>query len=100
MYDLSNSTSYGVYLSWYIDNDHFPGASALDYTFVGGVNFAAAMLEAPIVNLLIKRFGTNKVMLGGCVLWLAGYIAASFARQFWHLVLSQGLLIGMATGLM
>lgn len=59
--------SYGVYLSYYISNETFPGTSDLAYTFVGGINFAAAMLVAPFANILIKKFGTNKPMYAGCM---------------------------------
>ncbi len=89
---------YGVFLSWYIDHDDFPGASAFDYTFIGGVNFSAAMLEAPLVNILIKRCGTNRLMLIGCVLWLLGFLLAAESTQFWQLLLTQGLLVGIGTG--
>lgn len=58
--------SYGVYLSYYLSHETFPGTSDLAYTFVGGINFAAAMLVAPGVNVLIKKFGTNKPMYVGC----------------------------------
>lgn len=33
------------------------------------------------------------------ILWCLGFVAASFSTKFWHLFLSQGLLIGIAGGL-
>ena len=39
--------SYGVYLSYYLSHDTFKGTSDLAYAFIGGTNFAAAMLVAP-----------------------------------------------------
>ncbi|OAP57795.1 hypothetical protein AYL99_08533 [Fonsecaea erecta] len=90
--------SYGVYLSYYIDNSIFPGASDLDYTFIGGVNFACAMLCGPIVNLFVRRLGTHIPMYCGCVMFAGGFIAASFATEFWHLILTQGILVGLGTG--
>lgn len=92
-------TSYGVFLSYYISTSRFPGTSDLDYTFIGGINFAAAMLVAPLVNIATKHFGTKAPMYVGCVLWLGGFISASFAKEFWQVFLSQGLLVGIATGL-
>ena len=59
--------SYGVYLSYYISHDTFHGTSDLAFTFIGGINFAGAMLVAPLVNILIKKFGTNKIMYAGCM---------------------------------
>ncbi|KAK5302761.1 hypothetical protein LTR99_005718 [Exophiala xenobiotica] len=90
--------SYGVYLSYYINHATFPGTSDLDYTFIGGVNFAAALISAPLVNLCTQKFGTNVPMYWGSIMFSGGFIAASFATEFWHLVLSQGLLVGLGTG--
>ncbi|KIW68052.1 hypothetical protein PV04_04022 [Phialophora macrospora] len=90
--------SYGVYLSYYIDHDIFSGASDLDYTFIGGVNFACAMLSGPIVNVCIRRTGVHFPMYCGCVMFAGGFVAASFATEFWHLILTQGILVGLGTG--
>ncbi|KAJ9604547.1 hypothetical protein H2200_010660 [Cladophialophora chaetospira] len=90
--------SYGVYLSYYINHDIFPGASDLDYTFIGGVNFACAMLGGPLVNVCIQRVGIHIPMYCGCIMFAGGFIAASFATAFWHLVLTQGILVGLGTG--
>ncbi|KAK6373268.1 hypothetical protein LTS17_008287 [Exophiala oligosperma] len=90
--------SFGVYLSYYINNLTFPGTSDLDYTFIGGVNFSMALLSAPLVNLSTRKFGTNPPMYCGCFMFSGGFIAASFATEFWHLVLSQGILVGLGTG--
>ena len=93
--------SYGVYLGYYLQHNTFEGASDLSYTFIGGINFAGAMLVAPFVNILVKKFGTNKPMYAGCILWCGGFVAASFAvgNEYWQLFLSQGLLVGIAGGL-
>ena len=91
--------SYGVWLSYYINHDTFKGTSDLAFTFIGGINFAAAMLVAPFVNILIKKYGTNKPMYAGCLLWALGWVGASFATEYWHLFLSQGLLVGIAGGI-
>ncbi|EXJ93357.1 hypothetical protein A1O1_01749 [Capronia coronata CBS 617.96] len=90
--------SYGVYLSYYINHETFAGASDLDFTFVGGVNFAAAMLCTPVVNVCIRAFGTKPTMYCGCFFFAGGFVAASFATKFWHLILSQGILVGLGTG--
>ena len=91
--------SFGVYLTYYLSYDIFPGSSDIDYAFVGGANFAAALITAPAVNWLLRRFGTHPVMLSGCVIWTLGWITASFAKTLWQLVLSQGLCVGVGLGL-
>lgn len=44
--------TYGVYLSYYISHDTFEGTTDIAYSFIGGINFAAAMLVAPFVSHL------------------------------------------------
>lgn len=90
--------SYGVYLSYYLSNDVFAGAKDIDYAFVGGSNFAAALITGPLVNALLRKFGTKPVMYGGCFFWALGWITASWAQTFWQLVLSQGVCIGIGLG--
>lgn len=90
--------SYGVYLSYFIDHEIFPGASSLDYSFVGGVNFCCAMIACPIVSMCVRSFGTHIPMFCGCFMFAGGFVAASFATEFWHLVLSQGVLVGLGVG--
>lgn len=91
--------SYGVYLNYYLTNNIFPGSSDISYAFVGGTNFAAALVTAPGVNWLLRRLGTRPVMFIGCVVWGLGWIAASFAKELWQLILSQGIVIGIGLGI-
>ena len=56
------------------------------------------MACTPLVNVCIRKFGTNIPMYFGAVCFAGGFIAASFASEFWHLVLSQGIMVGVGTG--
>lgn len=90
--------SSGVYLSEYLSSDLFPEARPLDYGFIGGFNFAFAMLLAPLATYLTRKFGKRSVLLCGTFLQCSGYVAASFATKIWHLYFSQGLLVGCGIG--
>lgn len=58
-----------------------------------------AMLMAPVATYTCRRWHF-KLTLGAGVLCLSGgFIAASFTTQIWQLFLSQGVLVGMGTGL-
>lgn len=92
------AASYGVYLSHYLATDYFPGASSLDYAFVGGLQFGGAMLVSPLCTILTRELGRKAVMLTGSLMMAAGYIAASFTNKVWQLYLSQGALVGMGMG--
>jgi MFS family permease len=76
----------------------FPNASPWDYAFIGGFNFSIAMLVAPLVTVLTRKFGMHVVMLTGALFQCGGFIAASFATQVWHLHISQGILVGCGIG--
>lgn len=87
------SQSYGVYLSHYLATDYFPGATALDYAFIGGLEFGAALLISPLCTIGTRDLGRVPVMMVGCLLSSGGYIAASFASKIWHLYLTQGVMV-------
>lgn len=90
--------SFSVYLEFYLDNDYFPGTSSLDYSFVGGTNFLAALWVAPFVNILARHAGTKACMFLGSGLISGGLVAASFAREFWQLMITQGIMVGAGVG--
>ena len=56
------------------------------------------MVVAPIATYLTRVFGPRSVMVAGSLLQAAGFIAASYSSQVWHLYLSQGVLIGCGIG--
>ncbi|KAH8653097.1 major facilitator superfamily domain-containing protein [Tricladium varicosporioides] len=91
--------SYGVYLAFYLSHDLFPGGKPLDFAFIGGFNFAFALLVAPFATLLMRLYGVRAPMFIGVILLPSGFIGASFATKIWHLYLSQGVCIGLAVGL-
>ncbi|EUC41559.1 hypothetical protein COCMIDRAFT_8756 [Bipolaris oryzae ATCC 44560] len=91
-------SAYGIYLSHYLAEDLFPEATTWDYAFIGGFNFAIAMVVAPAVTVLCRKFGIHVVMCCGLLFQLAGFISASFSHRIWQLHISQGVLIGCGIG--
>ncbi|CZT05034.1 related to protein MCH2 (monocarboxylate permease homolog) [Rhynchosporium agropyri] len=92
------NSSYGVFLAYYLDYDTFPGASALEYAFVGGLSISMALIIAPLATVCVGRFGTRFTLGIGIVLETAGLLGASWAYEIWHLFLSQGLAYGFGMG--
>ena len=70
----------------------------MDYAFIGGFNFAMAMLVAPLVTVVARKTGTRTPMAIGVLIQTVGFVSASFAHRVWQLYLSQGLLIGVGLG--
>ncbi|KAF2713338.1 major facilitator superfamily protein [Pleomassaria siparia CBS 279.74] len=90
--------SYGVYLAYYLSHSIFPGATSLDFAYIGGLNFGLSMLLASPVTYLVRRFGTHVPMIMGVCFQTGGFVAASFAKEIWQLYLSQGVLVGLGVG--
>ncbi|PNY28546.1 transporter MCH2 [Tolypocladium capitatum] len=92
------NSSYGVFLAHYIAHGSFPGATALEYAFVGSLSFGCALLVSPVATVCTRRFGTKPTMLCGVVVEAASLIGASFAAEIWQLALSQGVFFGIGIG--
>lgn len=92
------NSSYGVFLAHYLSTETYPGATYLQYAFVGGLSISCAMLVSPLATLSTRYFGTQATLSFGTVLEVAGLIGASFAYSIWHLFLSQGVAFGIGMG--
>lgn len=76
----------------------FPEATPMDFALIGGFNFSMAMLVAPAVTVIARKYGTKLPMFLGLGLLASGYVSASFSQRIWQLSLSQGVLIGFGVG--
>ena len=92
------NSSYGVFLAHYLATDAFPGATPLEYAFVGSLSISIAMLVSPLATTTIRYFGNRACLFIGVVLESASFIGASFASEIWHLFLSQGVCFGLGMG--
>jgi len=92
------NSSYGVFLAHYLSTNTFPGASYLEYAFVGSLSIACALLVSPIATITTRKFGTRTTLFTGAFFETISLIGASFAKQIWHLFLSQGVCFGIGMG--
>lgn len=92
------NSSYGVFLAHYLSTNTYPGATYLQYAFVGGLSISCAMLVSPLATLSTRHFGTHATLALGTALEVTGLLGASFARAMWHLFLSQGVAFGVGMG--
>ena len=60
------------------------------------IGFIAATVYAPMIGLLMDRFGPRVVIPFGAVLVSAGMILSTFVTQPWHFDLTMGVLVGAA----
>ncbi|KFA48982.1 hypothetical protein S40293_02561 [Stachybotrys chartarum IBT 40293] len=94
------NSSYGVFLAHYLANDLYPGASPLEYAFIGSLSIGCALGISPLVTASVRIWGTKRVMLVGALLEGLSLVAASFAHRIWQLFLAQGVLFGLGMGLL
>ncbi|KAB2571965.1 MFS transporter [Lasiodiplodia theobromae] len=92
------NSSYGVFLAHYLSNNVFPGATRLDFAFVGGLSISQALFVAPLATMTTRRFGTRVTLLIGVFFETLSLIGASFATEIWQLFLSQGVCFGWGMG--
>nr|POE50148.1 putative transporter mch2 [Quercus suber] len=92
------NSSYGVFLAHYLATDTFPGATPLEYAFVGSLSVSCALLVAPGATLTTRLFGTKITLAIGIAMETASFIGASFATEIWQLFLSQGICFGLGMG--
>ncbi|KAF4307281.1 mfs transporter [Botryosphaeria dothidea] len=92
------NSSYGVFLAHYLSNDVFPGATRLDFAFVGGLSISQALFVSPLATITTRHFGTRVTLLIGVFFETISLIGASFAKEIWQLFLSQGVCFGWGMG--
>lgn len=85
MYARLTVSAFAVFLSFYLENDYFPGATPLQFAFIGGLSLSLAMLVGPVSNWLSKSYGHRVPMIIGAVLLSGGQICAGFAKEIWQL---------------
>ncbi|MCJ1243788.1 hypothetical protein MMC30_000985 [Trapelia coarctata] len=92
------NSSYGVFLAHYLANNTYPGATYLEYAFVGGLSISQALLISPLATYTTREYGTRTTLLLGVFFETLALIGASFASQIWQLFLSQGICFGWGMG--
>ncbi|OQV04999.1 hypothetical protein CLAIMM_09803 [Cladophialophora immunda] len=92
------NSSYGVFLAYYLSSETFPGTTALEYAFVGGLSISCAMFVAPLSTYLARKIGTRFVLNTGTVLETLSLVTTSFVRTDWQLFLAQGVCFGLGMG--
>ncbi|KIW03321.1 uncharacterized protein PV09_05532 [Verruconis gallopava] len=92
------NSSYGVFLAYYLANNTFPGATRLDYAFVGGLSISQAMFVSPLATASVRYLGTRYTLLIGVFFETLSFIGASFAKSLWQILLAQGICFGWGMG--
>lgn len=89
------TSSFSVYLQHYQKQPEFAGASVTELTIIGTLATGMSYMGGFVVGLLGGRFTLKTMMYAGSVTMVVALVAASFATQVWHLILTQGFLFGL-----
>ncbi len=92
------NSSYGVFLAHYLKNETFPGATPLEYAFVGSLSISVAMFISPLATTCTRFYGSHTTLFIGVFFETASLIGASFVKEIWQLFLSQGICFGLGLG--
>ncbi|KAJ5294034.1 hypothetical protein PENANT_c009G05503 [Penicillium antarcticum] len=90
--------AWGVILNHYLLQSTFPGATHLDYAFIGGLSISTCLVIGPLVTKTYKTIGTTFTQLLGTALVFAALFGASYSTKIWHLFLTQGVCFGIGMG--
>ncbi|KAK5781708.1 hypothetical protein RI543_000894 [Arxiozyma heterogenica] len=90
------NSAFGVFLSYYLNNGVYKGATKYDYAIIAGLTVFLGQGASPIGLLLMRIIGRKPTMLIGTIFLLAGFLLAAFSTRLWELYLTQGVLIGFS----
>ncbi|KAI4646198.1 uncharacterized protein J4E79_010707 [Alternaria viburni] len=59
------NSAYAVFLAHYLSTSTFPGATPLQYAFIGGLSISQALIVSPVATYTTRRFGTRTTLFIG-----------------------------------
>ncbi|KAF2405171.1 MFS general substrate transporter [Trichodelitschia bisporula] len=89
---------YGVFLAHYLAKNTYPGATPLQFAFIGGLSISQALFISPLATATVAAQGTRTALFIGIFFETLSLIGASFSTKIWHLFLSQGVCFGWGLG--
>ncbi|VDC01694.1 unnamed protein product [Peniophora sp. CBMAI 1063] len=96
--------SYGVFQEWYLSNPNSPfrGASESAVNAIGTITLGIQYMEGLGVIYFTQKWPqwTKTMMFAGLVVCIGALTLSSFATEVWHLIALQGVVYGIAGGVL
>ncbi|KAG8842704.1 hypothetical protein FRB96_004822 [Tulasnella sp. 330] len=92
--------SWGVFQSYYLKYNTFPGASQTTLSTLGTVQNGIMTIVAFVSGKLGDRYGYKVFVVTGSILSCIGLLSAAFSTTLWQHFITQGLIPGLACGIM
>ncbi|CAO3660887.1 unnamed protein product [Umbelopsis ramanniana] len=89
--------SYSIFQNHYSTQPEFQGSGITSLVIVGALWSGVTLMGAGLVAALSARFSLKTLMYTGSVIMAVGLIGASFATSVWHLILTQGFILGIGS---
>ncbi|KAI8073908.1 major facilitator superfamily domain-containing protein [Gongronella butleri] len=87
--------AYAVFQNYYTTLPEFEGTSITSFALVGALWSGLTYIGGGLVAALGARFSLKQIMFAGSIIMAIGFIGASFATAVWHLILCQGVILGI-----
>lgn len=89
---------WGVFQPYYLDHVYAGQTDVFRIAFTGTSAQAITTLLGLPLSWVIRRIGYKGTMTIGMLLFPSSLILASFATQLWHVLITQGILLGVGAG--
>jgi len=86
--------SFGVFQSYYTAH-LLSGSSPSAVSWIGSVQIFCLMALSAVIGPLNDRGHARALVVAGTALLAVGFLATSFVTRYWHVLLAQGLCMGL-----
>ncbi|KAG7662359.1 uncharacterized protein J8A68_004130 [[Candida] subhashii] len=92
------NSGFAIYFANYLNNNTFPGANKMDYSYIGGLAFGVGLFFSPVLTVIQGKIGLRPTLAIGNCLEFTALMLASFSTKLWQLYLTQGVMqsLGLA----
>ncbi|KAH6907656.1 major facilitator superfamily domain-containing protein [Coprinopsis sp. MPI-PUGE-AT-0042] len=91
--------SFGTYHSWYSRHQLY-GLSPSKISWIGSLQLWFFFFTGGFIGRAFDSYGPRVLMLSGTFFYALSVVTTSMSVKYWHYMLSQGLLFGLAVGLL
>ena len=93
------SNAFGVYQTYYESGALFHESSS-DISWIGSIAAFMLLITGVIAGPLYDRGYMRTLLLTGSFMVVFGYMMLSICRNYWEVLLAQGFVVGIGTGLL
>ncbi|KAI8073909.1 major facilitator superfamily domain-containing protein [Gongronella butleri] len=92
--------SYSAFQTFYKTQPEFESATTTQLALVGTLTTALTYMGGSVTGILGRRFHLKTLMYVGNLLMIVGFVGASFATNVTHLLICQGVFLGLGGGIL